>query len=189
MGTRNLICVVLDKEYKIAQYGQWDGYPDGQGQTVLDFILNEMDIKMFKKKLRKLRWITHEDIDNINREHSEDWDEFYPHLYRNMGANILRSVQERDIKFLKNSLDFAKDSLFCEFAYVIDLDKKILEVYTGFNHFPLSKKERFYFGGEVKESPSGKYYPIKLYKKYKFSELHASVMHILQSEMNEEEEE
>ena len=27
MGTRNLTAVYLDGEYKIAQYGQWDGLP------------------------------------------------------------------------------------------------------------------------------------------------------------------
>ena len=30
MGTRHLIAVQLDGEYKIAQYGQWDGYPEGK---------------------------------------------------------------------------------------------------------------------------------------------------------------
>lgn len=31
MGTRNPTAVVLDGEYKLAQYGQWDGFPSGQG--------------------------------------------------------------------------------------------------------------------------------------------------------------
>lgn len=39
MGTRHLIAAVIDGEYKIAQYGQWDGDPEGQGLTVLDFLL------------------------------------------------------------------------------------------------------------------------------------------------------
>ena len=39
MGTRNLT-LVKDKEgkTKVAQYGQWDGYPEGQGSTILNFI-------------------------------------------------------------------------------------------------------------------------------------------------------
>lgn len=33
MGTRNLTAVYLDGQYKVAQYGQWDGYPEGQGHN------------------------------------------------------------------------------------------------------------------------------------------------------------
>lgn len=28
MGTRHLTAVVIDGDYKVAQYGQWDGYPE-----------------------------------------------------------------------------------------------------------------------------------------------------------------
>jgi hypothetical protein len=34
MGTRNLIAVFFDGEYRVAQYSQWDGYPEGQGGNV-----------------------------------------------------------------------------------------------------------------------------------------------------------
>ena len=37
MGTRNLTCVVLDGKYVVSSYGQWDGYPSGQGKTILNF--------------------------------------------------------------------------------------------------------------------------------------------------------
>lgn len=34
MGTCNLICVYYKGRYAIAQYGQLDGYPSGQGVVV-----------------------------------------------------------------------------------------------------------------------------------------------------------
>lgn len=34
MGTRHLIKVKYKGEIKVSQYGQWDGYPDGQGLDI-----------------------------------------------------------------------------------------------------------------------------------------------------------
>jgi len=69
MGTRNLTCVVLDGEYRIAQYGQWDGYPSGQGATVLEFLKDKMDREQFETALRQTKWITKE-------EHTKLWEGF-----------------------------------------------------------------------------------------------------------------
>lgn len=38
MGTRHLTVVVKNDKYKVAQYGQWDGYPSGAGANVIEFI-------------------------------------------------------------------------------------------------------------------------------------------------------
>ena len=50
MGTRNLITVTLNKKKVVAQYGQWDGYPEGQGKTVHEF-LSKVNLDKFKKQL------------------------------------------------------------------------------------------------------------------------------------------
>jgi len=57
MGTRNLTMVISGGETKIAQYGQWDGYPRGQGKTCLEF-LKANNLDKFKEKLKLLRWET-----------------------------------------------------------------------------------------------------------------------------------
>ena len=61
MGTRNLTMVV-DKtgETKIAQYGQWDGYPFGQGLTVLHFLSDKNSVDKLQEKLKLVRFL---DID------------------------------------------------------------------------------------------------------------------------------
>lgn len=38
MGTRNLTIVHSNGEYKVAQYGQWDGYPEGLGVQLLKYL-------------------------------------------------------------------------------------------------------------------------------------------------------
>jgi hypothetical protein len=48
MGTRNLVAVYLDGIHRIAQYGQWDGYPSGQGKTVLSFLRETLAERGFR---------------------------------------------------------------------------------------------------------------------------------------------
>ena len=49
MGTRNLTMVISQEKTKVAQYGQWDGYPEGQGVKILS-ILKKVDMSELKKK-------------------------------------------------------------------------------------------------------------------------------------------
>jgi hypothetical protein len=181
MGTRHLICVVLDGKFKVAQYGQWDGYPDGQGKDVVDFIKNKMKLRQFKKNLRALTEITNEkrigywkevgvDIvasdGMVTMDKSELFKTKYPHLSRDCGAQILELVQAGKATEVSMDLDFAQDSLFCEWAYVLDMDNKVLEVYAGFNKKPVSKKNRFY---KPDAALREEYQPITLKAKYPFA--------------------
>lgn len=165
MGTRHLIAVVAGGEFKIAQYGQWDGYPSGQGTTVLAF-LRQMDKQVFITKLVDARFGTDEDFAKINAELKADdtlMDEGkkYGHFSRDRGAEILDIVYNAEPGIvLQNSIGFAADSLFCEYAYVIDLDKNTLEVFKGFNKEPLVEGDRF-FDIESQEKSDG-YFPVKL---------------------------
>ncbi len=144
MGTRHLVAVQKNNEYRVAQYGQWDGYPSGQGLTVLEF-LRSVDLKHFGLKVQSAQWIDEDQLLQlwetagapkgsafVPMPVSDKFNELYPHLHRNCGAEVLEYVlgAPQGIQ-LTNSIDFAEDALFCEWAYVIDLDNKKLEVYSG----------------------------------------------------------
>ena len=179
MGTRHLIAVVKDHEYKIAQYGQWDGYPEGQGIDVLHFLRGEGNIDHLEKALSKVRFL---DITGRDKEYCEQYDDrdrrtkeqvdWYDRYFsRDVGSEILGNVafgQEEEI-LLRNSIGFAGDSLMCEWGYVIDLDAKTLEVYQGFNRQRISEG-RFLSGNPELESSDG-YEPIKLVKTYELDPL------------------
>ena len=158
MGTRHLIAVVKDEQYKVAQCGYSDGYPSGQGAKVLAF-LQAADLSLFAQKISTVSFITDEALQALwvecgaepNQEFmpkyiSNRFSKRYPEYSRNTSAGILDIIQHADSPVsLLNDLDFASDSLYCEWGYVIDLDKGMLEVYKGYNTEPLEKKERFYF--------------------------------------------
>lgn len=184
MGTRHLIAVIKDGDYKIAQYGQWDGYPSGQGVEVLAF-LRDNDLEDFSQKLELCQFGTEEDIEkayeafitkhangmsgmNLAQANEFAKSKFW-YLGRDTGSNILQFVMSAlDPILLKDSRDFVKDSLFCEWAYIIDMDRRVLEVYKGFNEAPVPDGERF---ASLNSEAERGYYPVRLVKEYSFDAL------------------
>ena len=178
MGTRHLIAVSTGNDYPIAQYGQWDGYPDGQGVDVLEFC-QKLNDKPFRQRFElgmlntvDIKDLSASDLEKI--EEDKQWDKTYPQLSRDAGAEILTYVYDahsrKDKLPIKRYIEFAADSLFCEWAYVIDLEKNQLEVYKGFNQTPLDKSERFY--GMVDPQGMGKgYEPVKFLIAYPLDQL------------------
>lgn len=123
MGTRNSTLVKLNGELKVAQYGQWDGYPTGQGKTIQEF-LKEVDLTKFKEEVAKLREITDEEAKEV--EADENWTNSYPYLSRDAGAGVLKMIADGQVKFLVLDPDFKDDGLFCEYWYELDLDKETI---------------------------------------------------------------
>lgn len=182
MGTRNLTLVMLDGEYKVAQYCQWDGYPSGQGLAALQFVRDNMKLEEFKIKVKesqelskdehKQLWVecgAPEDSSWVSMDVSKKFEEKFPYLHRNCGADILKYIQDSENGLKLNvDVNFAADSLFCEWAYVVDLDKGTFEVFEGFAKSPLDKTERFYF---LSDKAKDGYYPVKLKQSYSLSDL------------------
>lgn len=136
MGTRNLTMVIKDNKTKIAQYGQWDGYPNGQGLTVLNF-LKEADMDQFKAQLDKCKFANKRTpTENLSLNYNS----------RDLGGDILNAVYYSKDKriLLVNKEEFIIDGLFCEWAYIIDLDSNVLQVYKGYYGGKLTKDDRFY---------------------------------------------
>lgn len=136
MGTRNLTIVKSKNKTKVAQYGQWDGYPTGQGQTIADF-LKAVDLEKFKKQVDSLGEYTEVDIKKAYKEAGHDGkselvtmdvskrkDEAHPALCRDYGAGILQLIHEGKVTKVRLDENFKEDGLFCEYWYEINLDKE-----------------------------------------------------------------
>ena len=144
MGTRHLTCVIQDGEFRVAQYGQWDGYPKGQGRAILDF-LKMANLHHFRSRVRKrCRFFDNKEFKErykalglpenlvMNAGETEVYHGAFPYLNRDLGAAILEEIyHSTDIVELRDDSAFAHDSLMCEWAYVLDLDHNVLEVYRG----------------------------------------------------------
>lgn len=133
MGTRNLTMVRSRGKVKVAQYGQWDGYPLGQGETIAKF-LRTVKLDDFKKRVNALKkwtdtainkayiaeghngseWVTCEISDKVKAKH--------PELSRDTGAEILNLIYSGKCVRVSLNEKFKEDKLFCEYWYEINLD-------------------------------------------------------------------
>lgn len=196
MGTRGITMVILGGEPVVAQYGQWDHYPSGQGITCLEFLQKGILDKL-REKLKRCHFITDDEQKEIDAfvrsigsidgwltgEQAKLYHEKYPYLTRDHGSDILNVIAESEDEsiMLSDSRDFVHDSLFCEYGYVIDLDKNTFEVYEGFNKRPIENTERFY----KPKSDDTEYYPIRLMKSYDLNNLPTAEMFLADLEPKE----
>ena len=139
MGTRNLTVVknALGTT-KIAQYGQWDGYPSYSGIQVLEFLRDEYNQQLLEAKLDVVEFVSDEEVDTLYKQYeSTDWENkdflnAYPGLHRDTGVGILKVVANANgvIKSVDNS-EFRNDTLFCEGVYEVDFQsKKFISTYN-----------------------------------------------------------
>lgn len=203
MGTRNLTMVILDGKTRVSQYCQWDGYINGQGLTVHEFLTNpKFNKEKFKKKIRATKEIDEKEFrkrwnecgadpnsDMVTLEVEDKFKKKYPQLQRDLGAKVLPFIYSRKLGVeLQLNKHFAADSLYCEYAYVIDLDKNTFEIYKGFNYNPLTKNDRFYFL-QKKSCNKGydgtKYYPIRLMKQYDLDNIPSEEIFLKECEKEE----
>jgi hypothetical protein len=168
MGTRNLTCVVHGGQFKIAQYGQFDGYPAGQGSTILEF-LHKFDRAQFEKKLALCRFANDVEDHAMLVALGKNWLNKYPQMSREIAGEILQFVMGSDGELLlQDKSIFAADSVMCEWAYVVDLDKNVFEIYKGFNK---SKAVGRFAEMEMPEWCHKEYFQVTLLKSYHLSEL------------------
>ena len=148
MGTRNLTVIHSNGTDKVAQYGQWDGYPDAAGKrilTTLKLIIDSKQLDTLKKNVEKCFFLTEDEVDElyenvlgktdkwITVEQANLFKKVHPQIDRDMGYHIVDFIfyYDGDSLALVNNRDFGKDGLFCEYAYVVDLDNNELRFFAG----------------------------------------------------------
>lgn len=157
MGTRYLTAVFINGEYKVAQYGQYDGDPGHAGVHILR-TLSDDKTDALRKAVSKCRFATAKETEEFDA--SRDMEEMlYPQMRSMVGSQILPMILHDGVNVLENKLDLVKENWY-SWAYVIDFDSGKFEAYKGNNKVRLSKEERFYFDGFVNES--GVYPPRKV---------------------------
>ena len=139
MSTRGAYGFIKNGEMKIT-YNHYDSYLSGLGFDIMKFIAettNEELNKIFDNLImvRENEVPTQEQIKecekylnlNVGNQKIEDW---YC-LLRNAHGNL--NELKKGLRYMIDNKEFMGDSLFCEFAYILNLDNNCLEIYKGFN--------------------------------------------------------
>lgn len=167
MGTRGSVGFIYKNEVKLA-YNHFDSYPDGLGADVVDFIVkvnNEDGWEKFILNGEKLKNIEgrvtdknlierYKKYSNLGVSSKELSDPYC--LFREIqGADWLHEMYSGELEHYMLNNKFIKESLFCEYAYIINLDTMKFEFYDGFQQKPQIGNR---FGEELCEG----YYPCRL---------------------------
>jgi hypothetical protein len=164
MGTRGLYGFRKNGVDKTT-YNHFDSYPDGLGADVINFIKKHSvdELEKFYDRIQMVQELatpTKEEIKtcvdaglcdlSVSKQSTNDW---YCLLRKIQGD--LDALYNSPVAYMIDNSDFIKDSLFCEYAYIINLDENVLEYYEGFQVTP-DKDNRY-----GQEKTDG-YYPCKL---------------------------
>jgi hypothetical protein len=141
MGTRGAYGVVIGETEKIS-YGQYDAYPQGKGLDNLRWlreVVEEDYLEQTRKLAQECRVVsdakkpTKKDIEHlapftnlgVGEQEVTDWYCLTRETQGDIGAML-------GCGYINDFHAFPLDSLFCEWAYIVDFDCNVFEVYEGF---------------------------------------------------------
>lgn len=196
MGTRGVYGFRKNGIDKIT-YNHFDSYPSWLGTEIVGFCkrcgvekLNEIcdRIELVSERsvpkpeqieaCKKAGWYN----GSVSSENEKDWYCLLRNLQGNFGE-YERLLTDLDCGYMTDSASFISDSLFCEYGYVIDLDKEVLEFLVGFQKVPQA-------GNRYGEQPDENgYYPCRLALTIPLKELETAEVEEIVKRMEQASEE
>lgn len=169
MSTRGLYGVVIDGEVK-ASYNHYDSYPSGLGYQILKEInagTLTADRARYMRLVDESGAPTQDQITtmvdaglhnpNVSSGETAEWYSLMREAQGKLHANLTTG-------YMIDNLEFASDSLFCEWGYLVNFDTNRLEVYEGFNeNTPVGRFQ------DMKGQGHSKYRPITLVAEIPFA--------------------
>ena len=177
MGTRGAFGFFKDSKGKIT-YNHYDSYPEGLGVDILEeikgFTIEEMkeSFDNIKLILNSEEQPTEEEIKNfmtysnptVGGQGANNTEiKTYYQLLRNL-QGTLKPYLTNEVNLMIDSESFLEDSLFCEWAYIINLDKEVLEIWEGFQKTPQENRYKL-------KDHDGEYFNCALIKEYPLNNL------------------
>ena len=142
MSTRGLTGFRVDGKLK-AMYNHSDSYPGGRGQEMVDLVRRIVaDGKVAQMREMARDVIMVDEGDAPQDEWRKVYDKYYDgsvnadrgtwyNLLRHLqGADIIEAVAEGRVIHMIDDSEFLNDSLFCEYAYIVNVDDVLMIQFT-----------------------------------------------------------
>ena len=198
MGTRGFVGFQSDDKETIT-YNQYDMYPSGNGVGVLEFVrgitADPHKEEAYKAKAASLKQVNQDTpptrdevvnligLSNLNVS-NRDAEEWYVLLRETHGDP--RAILE--CGYAEHMPTWPHDSLFCEWGYLIDFDRRVLEVSEGFQTSPPTEGRWAGVQSTQGAATGNTYYPVKLVAEFAFDDLPTNDEFVAKLEPNEENE-
>jgi hypothetical protein len=186
MGTRGVFGFHKNGVDKIT-YNHYDSYPTGLGDCVKEFItkhnvgeLNAIfdciimvdhESKPTPEQINECKEYT--DL-SVSDQSTDDW---YCITHGSQGNP---EAYAEGLKYMLDDPEFLKESLFCEWGYVINLTTDRLEIYRGFQKHPCDNRYKV-------DKPDSGYYNCALIREIPLAQVKNFDMGMFEQEINNED--
>mgnify|MGYP004464857035 FL=1 len=198
MSTRGLYGFRKDGIDKCT-YNHSDSYPEQLGRRILTFCKNNTteSLSDFFERIVLVNGDSIPTKDQIQYlsdayfEDGEDWynalmsaqkedeDCYWYDVLRNVQGNFVayqKLLDSEDTVYMTNDISFIRNSLYCQYAYIVNLDEGVLECYVGFQ----KKKQKENRYGTRKRNC---YYPCRLVMQISLSVISSAEIDTLLEQM------
>lgn len=165
MGTRGTYGFFSNTKVKLT-YNHFDSMPEALGKEIVAFIRNVEKEKGWDKLRIAVDAVTM--VDENGKMTEPEAQRYFPKkksfpklptwyeaLHTYQGGKILPALYSGEISHMTEGKDFPKNSNFCEYCYIIDLNTMTFDVYIGQQKTP---DPNSFFGD--KKNDEG-YYPVR----------------------------
>ena len=148
MSTRGVYGFYKGGKTKIT-YNHSDSYPGVLGSNVVEFV-KDTPITELNEIFDRIILVDNKEEPTVEQvEECQKWADLFVSAKDLTEWYVLLRMAQGDLYLYKEGLrymidseDFIKDSLFCEWGYIINLDDNILEIYRGYQESP--QENRYY---------------------------------------------
>jgi hypothetical protein len=171
-------------------YNHSDSYPECLGESIVDFIrsssVDEMksifdkivlvDSSVMPQDAELVEWkLTDKLSDYLVSKNVFNW----YHFLRDYQGDL--TPYKNGLKYMENYNDYIEDSLFCEWAYIINLDENILEIYKGYQ---TEEHENRYSTTPHEAHDGTKYYSCKMIDSYSLENISTDWVKTIMDKVN-----